>query len=108
MPALAIIVERTGKPGRGLGPKPCFQHIWGAQSAVWDMAPEPASDLFNLNTTDFELFMCVATHKKLPVELACTLMQIVCEVAVKHIMFTRVSLKLVLTILARFNTNEKM
>ena len=69
---------------------------------------EPASELFTLNTTDFELFMCIATHKKLSVELACTLMEIVTEVAVKHIMFTRVSLKLVLTLLARFHNQAGM
>jgi hypothetical protein len=65
----------------------------------------PDSELFNLNVTDFELFMTIATHKKTSVALAIKLLEIASEVGRKHIMFTRVSLKLVLTILARFSDN---
>lgn len=64
----------------------------------------PDSELFNLNVTDFELFMTIATHKKTNVSLAVKLLEIACEVGRKHVMFTRVSLKLVLTILARFES----
>ena len=64
----------------------------------------PDSELFNLNTTDFELFMAIATHKKTTIGLAVRLLEIVCEVGRKHIMFTRASLKLVLTLLARFES----
>ena len=66
----------------------------------------PDSELFNLNVSDFELFMTIATHKKTSVSLAVKLMEIACEISRKHIMFTRVSLKLVLTLLARFEHNE--
>jgi hypothetical protein len=68
----------------------------------------PDSALFNLNTTDFELFMCIATHKKTTIGLAVALMEIACEVGRKHIMFTRTSLKLVLTLLNRFNNKSEM
>jgi hypothetical protein len=40
----------------------------------------PSSDLFNLNTTDFELFDCIANHSKASVYLGVSLMQIACEV----------------------------
>jgi hypothetical protein len=68
----------------------------------------PDSELFNMNVTDFELFMCIATHKKTGVNLGINLMEIACEVGRKHIMFTRVSLKLVLTLLARFESYIEM
>jgi hypothetical protein len=68
----------------------------------------PDSEFFNLNTTDFELFMSIATHKKTTVNLGVRLMEIACEVARKHIMFTRASLKLVLTLLARFESYHEM
>lgn len=66
----------------------------------------PDSELFNLNVSDFELFMAIATHKKTSVGLAVKLMEIACEISRKHIMFTRVSIKLVLTLLARFEQHE--
>ena len=68
----------------------------------------PASNLFNLNTTDFELFMIIAEHQKTGINLAVNLMQIVSEVGRKHIVFTRASLKLMLTLLGRFENYNEM
>ena len=41
----------------------------------------PDSELFNLNVTDFELFMTIATHKKTNVSLAIKMLEIACEAA---------------------------
>jgi hypothetical protein len=57
---------------------------------------QPDSEFFNLNTTDFELFFAIASHPKLNEYMAIMLVQIAMEVARKHIVFTRASLKLVL------------
>lgn len=66
---------------------------------------QPNSDQFTLNTTDFELFMAIANHPKLNAKTAVPLLEIVSIVSRKSIIFTRVSLKLLLIILSKFENN---
>jgi hypothetical protein len=66
---------------------------------------QPSSDQFALNTTDFELFMTIANHPKLNAKTAVPLLEIVSIVSRKSIIFTRVSLKLLLIILSKFENN---
>jgi len=68
----------------------------------------PNSAPYALNTTDFELFTCIATHKKLTASIAVPLLEIACEVALKHILFTRAALKLALLVLTRFSGNREV
>lgn len=69
---------------------------------------QPNSEYFNLNTTDFELFVAIAIHPKLSIKLAENLMDIACEVAKKNIVFTRASLRLIQILLDRYHDNEEM
>jgi hypothetical protein len=66
---------------------------------------QPAGEHFTLNTTDFELFLAIAVHPKLTAGIAVQLLKIVSQIARKNIIFTRASLKLLLTILAKFENN---
>mmetsp|Transcript_29405 Transcript_29405/g.44464 ORF Transcript_29405/g.44464 Transcript_29405/m.44464 type:complete len:145 (+) Transcript_29405:2109-2543(+) len=66
---------------------------------------QPMGEKFFLNSTDFEFFMNIATHPKLNSANAVQLLQIVNEISRKNIIFTRISLKLLLTILNRFENN---
>jgi hypothetical protein len=58
-----------------------------------------------LNTTDMKFFMNIAIHPRLPVETAIQLLRILSEISRKNIIFTRISLKLILTLLNRFENN---
>ena len=49
-----------------------------------------------LNTCDFELFKVIAFHPKLPVESAIQILEIVTDIARQNILFTRISLNLML------------
>ena len=69
---------------------------------------QPSSDQFTLNTTDFELFMAIANHPKLNAKTAVPLLEIVSIVSRKSIIFTRVSLKLLLIILSKFENNTQI
>ena len=69
---------------------------------------QPSSDHFSLNVTDFELFMTISLHPKLSSTIACQLLEIVCEISRKNIIFTRSSLKVLITILQRFENNTKI
>lgn len=64
-----------------------------------------SSEGFNLSTNDFEFFMHVAVHQKLTVPVANQLIQIALDVSRKNIIFTRISLKLLMTLLNRFENN---
>ena len=75
--------------------------VGGTQSVL-----QPSGDSFSLNSTDFEFFLTVATHQKLTAAIAVQLLEIVCEISRKNVIFTRISLKLVLTILNRFEHNN--
>jgi len=77
--------------------------IDGAQNIL-----QPTGDSFSLNSTDFEFFLAVATHPKLVPSIAVQLLEIVCEISRKNVIFTRISLKLVLTILNRFEHNNQI
>lgn len=61
-----------------------------------------------LNTSDLEFFLMVAVHPKLDTDGACSLLEIACEIAVKHIIFVRTALKLALTIIARFEADKEV
>jgi hypothetical protein len=61
-----------------------------------------------LNTTDFELFLSIANHPKINPAVAVNILEIVVLIARKNIIFTRVSLKLLLIILARFENNTQI
>ena len=69
---------------------------------------QPNPDQFTLNTTDFELFMAIASHPKINAQVAVPLIEIVAIVARKSIIFTRVSLKLLLMLLSRFENNTQV
>lgn len=58
-----------------------------------------------MNTTDFELFLAIATHPKLTAPIANQLLEIVSQIARKNIIFTRASLKLLLTVIGKFENN---
>jgi hypothetical protein len=60
------------------------------------------NDGLQLNTGDFELFKVIAYHPKLPVESAIQILEIVTDIARQNILFTRISLNLMLQILSRF------
>ena len=66
---------------------------------------QPQSNFFTLNTTDFEFFLYVAVHPRLPPETAVELLRVALKVSRINIIFTRASLKLTLTILNRFENN---
>lgn len=76
------------------------ESIDGAQNIL-----QPISNYFTLNTTDFEFFLYVAVHPKLQPETAVELLRLVLKVSRINIIFTRVSLKMTLTILNRFENN---
>lgn len=57
---------------------------------------QPLPDVFELNVIDFELFLAISNHPKLDMNTGKQLLDISCLIARKNIMFTRVSLKLVL------------
>lgn len=59
----------------------------------------PTLDNFTLNVIDFDLFLAIADHPKLNKTIATQLLEIGLEIAYKNIVFTRVSLRLVLKIL---------
>lgn len=61
-----------------------------------------------VNTSDFELFKVIAQHPKLPVDSAIELLKIVSKIAKADIIFTRVSLNLLLTVLSRFQSNARV
>lgn len=69
---------------------------------------QPTSDQFSVNTTDFLFFTTIAVHPKLDSQIAVQLLGIVSEVSRKNIIFTRISLKLLLTLLARFENNTQV
>lgn len=69
---------------------------------------QPNSEYFTLNTTDFELFIEIANHPKINTNVAVPLIEIVCSVSWKNIILTRVSLKLLLILLAKFENNTKV
>ena len=69
---------------------------------------QPSGESFSLNSTDFEFFLTVATHPKLNPSIAVQLLEIVCEISRKNVIFTRISLKLVLTLLNRFEHNNQV
>lgn len=52
--------------------------------------------------------MAIATHPKLTAPIANQLLEIVSQIARKNIIFTRASLKLLLTVLAKFENNTKV
>lgn len=68
-------------------------------------ALRPPLIMFQFNTVDFEFFMMLAQHEKLAVDFAIELMEIVSLIARKQILFTRVSLNIVLVLLNRFDHN---
>jgi len=49
--------------------------------------------------------LTISIHPKLKTEIAVQLLEVVAKIAWKNIIFTRVSLKLLLTVLARFQNN---
>jgi len=53
-------------------------------------------DEVGLNVVDFELLQCVSVHPKLTEDVALSILKIVCEVAWKHIIYTRASLHVML------------
>lgn len=58
------------------------------------------------NIAEMDLFMRVAEHPKLTEGIASGLLEVGCELARRQIIYTRVALKLVLTVLKRFQQNE--
>lgn len=52
-----------------------------------------------------KFFMHIAIHPRLNANTAVQLLQIVSEISLKNIIFTRISLKLILTVLNRFENN---
>ena len=66
---------------------------------------QPQRDIFDLNSTDFLFFMNIAIHQKLTPNIAIQLLSIVIEISRKNLIYTRISLKLLLTILNRFENN---
>jgi len=69
---------------------------------------QPQSGFFTLNTTDFEFFLYVSVHPKLSVETAVQLLGIVLQISRKSIIFTRISLKLLLTLLNRYENSTQV
>lgn len=55
-----------------------------------------------LNTIDFELFKIIVQHEKLQLNIASQLMDLVCDIARRNILFTRVCLHLSLMLLQRY------
>ena len=68
----------------------------------------PHSNIFHLNVSDFQLLHKISIHQKLPTSTACDLLSIVMTVARKNILFTRVSLKLTLSLISRFENNGEI
>lgn len=72
-------------------------------------APDPSvaearANGLQLNTIDFELFRVIVQHEKLQLPIANQLMQLVCSIARRNILFTRVCLHLSLMLLQRFGS----
>lgn len=92
---------------------PLLKQIWinlqkQDQGIISNNILQPQSEFFTLNTTDFEFFMNVAIHPKLNSTVAIQVLQIVLEISRKNVIFTRISLKLLLTILNRFENNVQV
>ena len=66
---------------------------------------QPQRDNFEMNSTDFLFFMNIAVHQKLTPNIAIQLLSIVIEISRKNLIYTRISLKLLLTVLNRFENN---
>lgn len=59
----------------------------------------------SINVTELDFFLSLAGHPRLSAPIAISLLEIACIIAREQILFTRVSLKLALTILGRFQGN---
>ena len=66
------------------------------------------NESLQLNTSDFELFKVIAMHPKLSIESAIQILEIVTDIARQNILFTRVSLNIMLTVLQRFKGNTEI
>lgn len=66
---------------------------------------KPKANAFQLNLEDFEFLGMLLRHAQLTTEMAVALLEILSEIARKHIIFTRVSLGLLHLVLQKFDHN---
>jgi hypothetical protein len=70
---------------------------------------QPGTDQFYIfNASDFDFLFSICTQLHLTPSLACQILDIAAETALKHLIFIRSALKLSLTVLARFETDKKI
>lgn len=66
------------------------------------------SEVFQLNSTDFEALMAMSVHHKLSVGVAQEIIKVITHVSRRDIIFTRLSLRILLTLLGRFENNTQI